>query len=108
MDLTFILITLAVAAWLATMLLALLLPLEPRILKLTRFLLCPDADLIVEKFKATYHRQGEFGIEVYYIDQNQVRQDVKYRALLVFWGMCFFITLPAAWFLVKWFQHLPG
>lgn len=108
MDLTFILITLAVAAWLAAMLLALLLPLEPRVLKLAGFLLCPGTELIVERFQTTYHRPGQFGIEVYYFDQNQTRRDVKFRALMVFYGYCFAVALPAAWFLVKWFMQQVG
>lgn len=107
MDLTFILITLAVAAWLASMLLALFLPLEPRVLKLTSFLLCPGTELFVDKFQASYHRPGQFGIEVYYFDQNQKRQDVKFRALLVFWCICLAVGLPIAWLLVKWFLTLP-
>ena len=106
MDLTFILIMLAVAAWLATMLMALLLPLEPRVLKLTRFLICPDSELIIEKFRLSYHRQGEFGIEVYYMDQDQRRHEAKWLALFIFWGMCLVVSLPAAWLLVKWFQSL--
>ncbi len=85
---TTLFITLGVALWLGTMLFAALLPASPKIVKITRPLVCPPGtEMEVRTFSASYHRPGERGIEIYAVGPGG-QKNVKGRALWTLWGLC--------------------
>jgi hypothetical protein len=108
---TIILIVMAVAIWLAIMMMAATLPFWPGILKITRFLVCPaGSKMEVGTFTATYHRPGQKGLNVTCVVNGEIR-DVKIRALLVLLLMSYLVALAicaAVAILILSHSRLPG
>lgn len=109
MSLGMVFIFLGIAAWLGLMVMVGLVSIWPNSLRLVKALVCPpDAEMVIEKFRASYHRPGEFGLGVYYLDQNLRRHDIRGRSMLVFWGIVSVFCVPFAYMLIDWFQHVVG
>lgn len=93
---TLLLITLSLAIFLATIALAILLPLRPSVLKITQPFVCPkDTHMKIQTTTATYHRDGEKGLIVTCQGQGQTHH-VNSRAYLTLWLISFILTLPLA------------
>lgn len=88
------------ALWLSLMEVAVLLPLWPGVLYLTRPLIVPPGwTLEVIKVKTTYHRPGEQGLVVMAHGPEGAR-DVKGKAVFALWGFLFIDALITAAVLV--------
>ncbi len=108
MDSGLWLATLGVALWLGLMVLALLVSIRPAVLRITQALVCPPGvEMVVNKLVYSYHQPGQGALDVYYLDQNRQRHDIKMRALLAFWLVCTIPALPIAYLAVQVFIQLP-
>ena len=109
MDGGTLLLVIGVALWLGSMVMTGLIPFKPGVLRITRFAVCPPGvELQVRKYVHSYHYPGQGALDVFYLDRNQQRHDVKIRALLVFWGMCSFPALPVAYGVILALRQLAG
>ena len=84
-----ILIIIGISLWLSVMLLAVAIPINPKILNLTKSIICnKDEKLIIKKVKLSYHRPGEKGVIVERIGPKG-RENVKVKALFTLWIIFF-------------------
>ena len=86
-----------VALWLGTMLFAGLLSILPQSVRIVRPLICPPGTLLdIRTFSVSYGRQRAKGLTVEAVGPDG-RQEVKGRALIIFWGLCCLAcALPSA------------
>jgi hypothetical protein len=85
--------------FLGVMLVALLLSIKPTSLRITKAFVCPpDTEMEIRAFPASHHQPRVRGIQVLAVGP-QGSQDVKNKALVVFWGICCLVTLPLAIYL---------
>jgi len=88
------LIVLGVAIWLSLMVLAVILPIRPGIVRITGPFVCPSGSKMeVDTPVYSYHRPGEKAIIIRCMGPGIVK-NVKIRALLVFWFLCLLVSLP--------------
>jgi hypothetical protein len=66
MNLTILFISIGVAIWLTCMILAIILPINPNILRITKNFVCPkEKELIIQTAVYSYHRPGQKALEIY-------------------------------------------
>ena len=95
MGIGLVLIILGVALWLALMGLAVVLPLRPGVLRITRKIVCPPGcEIRVGTSVASYHRPGERGLFVECVDPNGDSKLITNKAVAVFTGLLFLTALP--------------
>lgn len=88
-----ILIIVAISLWLSVMLLAVAITIYPKIITITKSIICKKGEtLVITKVKLSYHRPGEKGIVVEKIGPKG-RENVKVKALLTLWIIFFLWTL---------------
>jgi hypothetical protein len=96
-----ILIMIFVALWLSFMLLAIVLPLRPGFVRITRRLVCRRSrGMQVEYFRASYHHPGQRGILITCIDEDGRQHDVKVKAIFALWLIFFLVSLLVAGLIV--------
>jgi hypothetical protein len=99
-------LSLLFTAFLGTMLLAVLLPFKPDVLRLVTPLVCPPGTRMeIQTFQANPYRPGERGLAVYAVGPAG-SVDIKNRTLIAFWGVCCLVTLPLALYLADWIVRL--
>jgi|WetSurMetagenome_2_1015567.scaffolds.fasta_scaffold1089338_1 hypothetical protein len=101
MNPTIILISFGVSIWLACMILAIILPINPNILKITKNFVCPkENELIIQTAVYSYHRPGQKALEIYYLDDDGAVKDVGLQAITIFWIILFIIIVPISYLAV--------
>jgi len=76
-----LLIIIGISIWLSVMLLAVAIPINPKIFNLTKSIICnKNEELTITKVKRSYHRPGEKAIEIEKTGPNG-RENVKVKAL---------------------------
>ena len=92
---TMILIILAAAFWLSMITLAIVMPVNVNILRITKPFICPPgATLEIKTVKSSQNRAGARGLIVLCCSAAG-KKDVKGKALTVLWGIFFVIFLVA-------------
>jgi hypothetical protein len=95
-------ITLGFAIWLAFMIFATALAINPEVVKVVRYFVCPpDTEMIVKTEVYSYHHPGQKAIVVY-SDGPEGQKDIKVRALLALWLFFFVLSIPVSIILVFW------
>jgi hypothetical protein len=95
MTIAVLLISVGVAVWMAFMLLAILLPLNPNLLKVTEKIVCPaGSELIIQKAVYSYHRPGQSALEISIRDNNGVSKSAGIKVIPFFWMILFLASLP--------------
>jgi hypothetical protein len=101
MTITIIIVSLGIAIWLAFILMAILLPIKPDVLKITEKLVCPEgSELIIQTAVYSYHRPGQKALEISSRDKNGIIKNAMLKVMAIFWMMLFAISLPIALILV--------
>ena len=96
-------ITLGFAIWLAFMIFATALAINPEVVKVVRYFVCPPGtEMIVKTEVYSYHHPGQKAIVVY-SDGPEGQKDIKVRALLALWLFFFVLSVPVSAILVFWF-----
>ncbi len=93
--LIFILAVVVASIWLATFVLALILPIRPDFIRMVSPLVCPPGtEMRIETEPGKRYRPGEKIISVYCEGLNHDRQDVKVKASFVLWGISVVFSMP--------------
>ena len=101
MTITLIIVSLGVAIWLTFMMMAILLPLKPGILKITEKIVCPEGtELIIQTAVHSYHRSGQRALEIYSRDNNGIVKNVGFKVISIFLMILFVMNLPISIILV--------
>jgi hypothetical protein len=101
MTITIIIVSLGIAIWLAFILMAILLPIKPDVLRITEKLSCPEgSELIIQTVVYSYHRPGQRALEISIKDKNGIIKNAMLKVFAIFWMILFVISLPIALFLV--------
>jgi hypothetical protein len=101
MTIAAILISVGVAIWMAFMLLAVVLPVNPKLLKLTEKIVCPaGSELIIHKAVYSYHRPGQSALEISIRDHSGLLKSAAFKVITVFWMILFLASLPISIFAV--------
>jgi hypothetical protein len=96
-----IFISLGISIWLAFMMLAIVLPLKPNILKITKKIACQKgSELIIQTAVYSYHRSGQRALEIYTKDKNGIVKSAGLKVIFIFWIMLFAVSLPISIILV--------
>jgi|GEM_PF-4482395 len=101
-----IFISLGIAAWLAFIALAIILPIKPNLLKITKKIVCQeDSELIIQTAVYTYHRPGQKALEIYIKDKDGIVKSAGLKVISVFWLMLFAVSSLISFILVKVITH---
>jgi hypothetical protein len=101
MTITVIIVSLGVAIWLTFMMIAILLPLKPNILKITEKIVCPEGSkLIIQTAVYSYHKPGQRALEIYSKDNSGIVKNAGLKVISIFWMMLFVVNLPVSIILV--------
>jgi|WetSurMetagenome_2_1015567.scaffolds.fasta_scaffold44439_3 hypothetical protein len=101
MTIAAILISVGVAVWMAFMVLAIVLPVNPKLLKLTEKIVCPaGSELIIHKAVYSYHRPGQSALEISIRDKTGMSKSAGFKVVAVFWMILFLASLPISFFTI--------
>lgn len=95
-------LTVAGAAWLALMMLAVVIPIAPRLFLglVAPFVCSRGSRLEVTRVKLSYHRPGEHGLVVRRVGAEGTRS-VRGRAISALGGLFFLVSLLPVWLVVR-------
>jgi hypothetical protein len=95
MSISSIIISLGLALWISIMIIAVILPVKPNILGITKSLVCPKgSELIVQTAVYSYHRPGQKALEISIKDNNGMVKNAVFKVVSVFWLILFLISVP--------------
>jgi uncharacterized membrane protein YccF (DUF307 family) len=95
MSVTSVLLSIGVAIWISFMTLAIILPVRPNVLRMTRGLVCPKgSEMIIQTAVYSYHRPGQKALEISIKDKNGVVKNAGFKVVSVFWLILMAFSLP--------------
>ena len=88
-------VVLIVSVWLATTLMALILPARPDFIQIVRPFVClPGSEMKVKTEQGARNQPGQKLIDVYCEGPHEDRRDVKVKALFVLWAISVTVSIP--------------
>jgi hypothetical protein len=106
MSITSILISLGIALWISLMIIAIILPIKPSILGITKSFVCPQGSkLFIQTAVYSYHRPGQKALEISIMDNNGVTKNAAFKVVSVFWLLLFVITVPISIIIVMFISN---